>query len=584
MRFIGYLAVLLAMLALCAEPVAAEEQYKKYTQPSEEKVLVELMVTPEGWTFSLFIDSREDVYSFTADEISQRSGRVVCGDDIELSDEGMNFPDFMIPADDIKRIDITSGADPSETILTFISSDEKKDASRYKRKKGDRVAFLGDAIVEEDEFIRGSVVSFLGNIDVYGEVNEDVVAILGDIHIAGGAVVRGDVIAVNGQVDLDDKSSVFGIIKSSEGKTSTRRHRARRWKDYRSNVDLAGTLYYNRVDGLLLMGGVDYNHTDSIIPSFTATAGYGFASTRWRYKLSLTQTVLRGPVPVQVGGELFRLLKSDDDKIISEPENSIFALLVNEDWKDYYEAEGGYGFARVHFLDYNRFEIGYLSEQQRWMDAHARLWSLFGNKEFRGNFSSVPYDTLTARKAHFDEKQITSLVLDYSFDSRDEEKHPNEGWHGYARYEYSPQCWKGDFDFERFEARLKRFQPLGRYVSFNLAGSYGRVIGSDIPLSRLFYLGGLGTVHGYRHKEFIGTEYVLISGEYRFRIPHSEISPFVHYDGGRIIDGHLTGDNSWYSSIGIGVDFDRSIKLFLSKRLDLGSKDPIVYARFSSAF
>ena len=582
MRLIGYWAVLMALLALCAEPVAAEEQYKKYVRPSDELVAAELMVSPESWTFSVFIDNRENVYRFTPDEIIQHEGRIKCGDEVELSDEGLKFDGFTIPAEDIKRIDITSGSDPSETILTFISSESTGESSGYKRKKGDRVSFMGDVIVEGDEFIRGSVISFFGKIDVYGEVNEDVVAIFGDVHVASGAVIRGDVIAANGQVELDDKSSVYGVIKSSKGKTATRRHRARRWKEYQSSVSAIGTFYYNRVDGLLLMGGAEYNHADSIIPSFSAMAGYGFASDRWRYTISLTQTVLRGPTPVQVGGELFRLLKSGDDKIISESENSIFALLFNEDWKDYYESEGGYGFARVNFLRYNKFEIGYLSEQQRWIDAHANLWSLFGDKEFRGNFSSVPYDTLVARKAQFDEKQITSLILDYSFDSRDEEKHPNEGWYGYARYEYSPRRWKGDFDFERFEARLKRFQPLGRYVAIDLAGAYGRVIGDEIPLSRLCYLGGLGTIHGYRHKEFIGTEYVLVSGEYSFKIPHSEIAPFVLYDGGRIIDGHITGDNQWSSSIGIGIDFNRSVRVFLSKRLDIGDNDPIFYARFSA--
>jgi hemolysin activation/secretion protein len=99
----------------------------------------------------------------------------------------------------------------------------------------------------------------------------------------------------------------------------------------------------------------------------------------------------------------------------------------------------------------------------------------------------------------------------------------------------------------------------------------------------MFYLGGLGSIHGYRHKEFIGTEYVQVSGEYSFRIPHSEIAPFLMYDGGKMMGDRLIGDDCWYSSIGVGVDIDRSFRLFMAKRLDIGEQDPVFYARFSAA-
>lgn len=583
MKTIVILAAILAVLAMCAGFVNAEGEYKKYSRLTEERVLVELTVTSDEWIFSVFADDQENVYTYAIDYIRHDSDRVLCGDDVELSNDGLRFPDLFISADEIKRIDIAPGSVSSETVLTFLASVDEKKTTQFKRKKSDRISFFGDVNVEADEFIRGSVISFFGNIGVYGEVNEDVVAVFGDVYVGDKAVVRGDVISVSGKVDLDDKSSVYGFIKSSEGKSSTRRHSARRWKSYNNNVSSTGSLLYNRVDGLVLWGGAEYEHADSIIPSFEALAGYAFATNRWRYKLSLTQTVLRGPIPVQVGGEYFRKLKSDDDKIIDESENSIFALFFNEDWKDYYEGEGGYGFARVNVLDWNELEVGYLSEKQRWMDSHAKLWSLFGKKDFRGNFSSVPYDTLTARRTQFDDQQITSLVLNYSIDTRDDQKHPRRGWHGFAKYEYSPGDWQGDFDFKRFEARLKRFQPLGRYVSVDLTGAYGHAEGDYIPLSRMFYLGGLGTLHGYRHKEFIGTEYLMISGNYRFRIPGSDISPFIHYDGGRMIGDRLVGEDSWYNSIGFGIDFNRSFRMFISKRLDLADQNPVFYARFSAA-
>jgi len=581
MRYFRIVLILTLLSFLTAGLMAAESDYKKYTRPSNEKVLAELTVSPETWTFSVFAEEVEKVYSVPSSEVSRDGDRILCGREIVLSDEGLDFPGLIIDADDIKRVEIKQGAVSSETVLTFITVDEEESA--YRRKSSDRISFFGKTVVEVDEFVRGSVISFFGDITVYGEVNEDVVAVLGDVYVGNEAVVRGDVIAVNGEVDLADKASIYGIIRSSEGKMATRRHRAKRWRDYHHAVSLSGAAHYNRVDGLTLWGGLEYEHADSIIPSFEALIGYGFASERGRYRLGLTQTVLRGKVPVQVGGQLFRELRSDDDKIIGEAENSIFALLFNEDWKDYYESEGAYGFARVEFLKWNRFEVGFLSENQQWFDAHKKLWSLFGAKDFRGNFSSVPYDTLKARRVDFDDKNITSIILDYTFDSRDEKKHPRRGWYGFARYEYSPQRWKGDFDFKRFESRLKRYQPIGRYITLDLSAAYGYAEGDDFPISRMFYMGGLGTLHGYRHKEFIGTEYALFSGEYRFSIPRTEIAPFVHYDVGRVMGQLWTGDDSWKNSIGVGVDFDRSLKIFLSQRLDEKDQDPVFYARFSAS-
>lgn len=576
-------STLACVLLLCGGLAVAEGEYKKYAVASENTVSLELKVNRDEWTFTLFIGDAENTYTYPVSQVHQAGGRITCGQEIEIDDNGFAFPELFISTEQIRQVRVERGTGSTETILVFLTSGPEKETETYRRKKSDIIAIQDRVVVDDDDFVRGSVISFYGDVDVYGEVNKDVVAIFGEVFAAEGAVIRGDVTSVNGSVRLQQGASVYGDVRSSDWKGRSRRFRSKRWRYYRSHVNLAGALYYNRIDGATFWGGLEYEDTDSIIPSFRAMIGYGLAAERVRYDLTLVQTLIRGAVPLQVGGKLFRKLKSDDDKIISEAENSLFAVLVKEDWKDYYEAEGAYAFARVRALDWNELEIGYLAEEQHWLDAHHNLWSLFGDdKEFRDNFSSVPYDTLVGRWAEFDNRQITSLVARYTVDTRDDEKHPREGWYGFAGYEHSPADWKGDFDFSRFETRLKRFQPLGRYVSVHLTGAYGHTTGDLIPLSRLFYLGGLGTLHGFRHKQFIGTEYVMVSGEYRFRIPGEELTPFIQYDGGKILDGHLTGDDAWYGSIGIGIDLDRNMRLFLSKRLDDADADPIFYARFSA--
>ena len=177
---------------------------------------------------------------------------------------------------------------------------------------------------------------------------------------------------------------------------------------------------------------------------------------------------------------------------------------------------------------------------------------------------------------------MTSLKLKLTVDSRDDEKQPRNGWNGFAAYEYSPDDWKGDFDFERFEIKIKRFQPLSRYLTLHALAAYGRVKGDNIPLTRDFFLGGLGTLHGYRHKEYMGHEYILFSGEYRFRVPHSDVVPFVQFDGGKIAPDRLHSGTEWLSSLSLGAAFAENIKLFVSKRLDRDDEDIRFYARFSA--
>lgn len=575
------MAVIIGLTIMAASAVAAEEPYTRYESKSAADTVAVLEVGRHQWTLTVYHDGQLERFTCETERVRRTESGLHLGTDVTLDERGITAPGVSVSMEQIGALEVETTGGGEVTQITFLAPKTGRSGAAQRPRK-DRLSFWQSVNVDKNEFIRGSVAAFNGDVDVYGEVNRDVVAVFGDIHIYGGAVVRGDVIALNGSVKLEPEASVYGSVTSSGKETTSRRHRAARWKTRDEEVSVTGDFAYNRVDGLRLMAGLSYEHRDSLIPSFEAMGGYAFSSKRGRYRLGVSQTVLRGPAPVTVGGRVFRLLKSDDDKLIGDTENSIFALLVNEDWKDYYEAEGAYGFVTFAPVRWANLEIGYLSENQKWLDAHPDLWSLFGDKEFRGNFSSVPYPLLAVARTDFDDEQVTSLNIKAAVDSRDDEKDPRRGWLGWLAYEYSPGDWKGDFDFNRFEARLKRFQPLSRYLSVHLTGTYGRVDGDDIPLNRRFFLGGLGTIHGYRHKEYMGDEYFLVSAEYRFRIPRSETTPFVQFDGGKIGADRLSGNDPWYSAIGVGVCFDPSFRVFVSKRLDRADEDPIIYARLTA--
>ena len=128
---------------------------------------------------------------------------------------------------------------------------------------------------------------------------------------------------------------------------------------------------------------------------------------------------------------------------------------------------------------------------------------------------------------------------------------------------------------------MNRYQPLCRHFSISLFGAYGRISGSNIPLNRKFFIGGLGTLHGYGHKESMGREYVLFGTEYKFPIGRSDFVPFIRHDFGRIALVRLSSFHSWQNSISIGMALKQGLKMFISYRLDGSDEDPRFYARFS---
>ncbi len=579
MKILTALLTITLSLALCLPVLGAD--YKTYNKEDDSEESILLTVDRDEWIFTISEDGEKRSYTNETAQVNKSGTTVYCGDNIVIEEDAIEFPEFTLLFKDVKRIRASQGKSSAQVVLSFIAHDSTRKESSFKRRMSDVVSCGTVETIAPKDFIRGSVIAFAGNVIVNGEVNGDVIALMGDIEVTENAVVRGDAIAVNGKVRLHKDASVYGLVKSGKGKQSSRRARAKRWKHHSNTINFAGMPNYNRVDGLLINCGLSYEHRDSLLPSFHLIGGYAFESERWRYDVGLSQTLVRGSVPIEIGGNVFRALKSDDDRIISDCENSIFTALVNEDWKDYYEAEGAYGFLRISPLVWNTVEIGYLAEKYNWLDSHPKLWSLIGSKDFRGNFSSVPHTTLTSLKTDLMDKKLTSFQARYTLDTRDDPDRPRKGWHGFATYEFSPERWNGDFDFTRVEGRVRRLHRLNRYQSVHLTGAYGYVRGDYIPLNRYFFMGGLGSIHGYRHKEFMGREYLLASIEYQFRFPHTGAAPFIQYDGGKISSSRLGSGDTWLSSISVGIDIERNFRLFISQRLDRDGEDPVIYARFS---
>jgi hypothetical protein len=480
--------------------------------------------------------------------------------------EGFTIMGGKYTVDVIDKIDIE--VENSETEIYFIKKSEESE-SKYRSRKNNRIAVLKDVVVTADQFIRGSVATFWSNVVIEGEVNEDVVSVFGNITIGDRAFVRGDVVAVNGNVDVAKGATVYGEILSTGPGKRRGFDRWRRWQRGEKGFFPAMKFYYNRVDGAAPYLGVKFVDEDSLLPEVSIYAGYGFSSERWRYHVGFEQTILKS-YPVSIGGELYRELGSDDDRLISESDNTLFALLATEDYRDYYESDGGYGFVR--FIPYApvSLELGILTEKYEWLDAHRDMWSLFGGtKRFAENFCSVPYERRAVGIDEIDDGEITSLLFEVNLDTGDDdERFENSFWKGRAAIEYAPDNWNDDSDFTRYFTRIGRYQTISDFTGLFLGLTYGWSDGL-LPMHRQFFLGGLRTLPGYRHKEYMGSEFWLADAEYRIGFPKTDLTGWIFYNGGQIArESSLLGSAEVKQSLGIGLSFDDNLRVDLAKRLD----------------
>jgi len=483
------------------------------------------------------------------------------------------------PLDEVSEVRV-SESDGLTEVKFYSRADGEGRADRMRR--GNLVLPNDRVVVDESDFVRGMVLSVTGDIEVYGEVGGDVVSLFGDVFVGPEAEIRGDIVAITGKVETSRSASIYGEIHSRSDRRFGRTHRFHR-RD--NEFSVSGEFSYNRVDGLAPYVTMRYEHSDSTLPTVWASGGYGFESKRWRYNVGFEQTILRRPV-FALGASAWRKLASDDDWIISDHENGAFVLLVTEDWRDYYEAEGADAYVKAKPIPKLELTAGYRYEETNWLDAERDLWSLFGgSKKFTPNFGSVDPVRRTQGMAEIDTSVNGFLFATARLDTRDEEEpYDYPGWIVDASVERAHPSLESDFKYTRYRLSAARFQPLQRRIALIMKGVYGASDG-ELPMHKSFYLGGLGTLHGYRHKEYYGSRFWEGNIEYRINFPRSGLAASVFWDVGQISAGSDFKDAEVKNALGLSVYLGEDVRLMLAKRLDRSHDDnPVFYARFTQSF
>jgi len=319
-----------------------------------------------------------------------------------------------------------------------------------------------------------------------------------------------DTLSVSGIAGYEDT-----ILTETKSYRETRKNFSRSsrtfdvlWRSEQTNWDHF-IFRYNRVESVFLGLGTEKKFYWDGEKAWNAygSIGWGFKSHTWRSNLGLVrQFALRsdeGSGIIELGMEGYTLTDTKDQWIISQNENTAAALLIHEDFRNYFERKGFTLHTAYYFKhDYVKGELtlAYLADSYDSLTNKVD-WSFFGgSKKFRANPIIAP------GKMH-------SAILSGGISTVTKTSRAQEGWCLFGSAEFAKKSWGSEFDFDQYIFDLRRFQPLGRYENFNVRFRVGST--SDVlPLQKKFELGGFGTMNAFPFKSDIGNRMMLVNMEF----------------------------------------------------------------------
>ena len=263
---------------------------------------------------------------------------------------------------------------------------------------------------------------------------------------------------------------------------------------------------YNRVDGLFAGWRLPLKYRRRFGLAHYGELGYGFHSEQVRYQagteLFSFYDASRSNM-VALGAELHDVTDTQDGWLLSEFENSAYAVLFKRDFLDYYRRLGGSAYITHDIGD--ALQVTGRAAFDEYDSLENRVhWSVFGDRWGRVSFRQNPA---------IDEGRINSMQVDLQADTRNRRKRPRRGWFARGMFERAGGFMEGDYAFERYLADLRRYQPVGLGTRLDLRVRLGTARGS-LPRQFRYDLGGFSSLRGYGFKAFTGDRMVLFNAVY----------------------------------------------------------------------
>lgn len=378
----------------------------------------------------------------------------------------------------------------------------------------------GDITIAENSVYNSSIVVKNGTLRVAGTLRGNALVINGDLIVQSTGVIDGNVEVMNGRILKDSGATILGYEEIST--TRTRSPKVFRKRLFHTStqfdvpwqadlLDIDQFMFrYNRVESIFLGFGSEKKYYWDGSRSWNAYGflGWGFKSHKWRALLGVSRqyrytTNEKTDRIFDVGIEGYSLTDTKDRWYISTLENTLAALLIHEDFRDYFQREG-YTMYIGHYTqsDELKTELKLSLKADEYESMENRVdWALFGGKKhFRYN---PPVSDIRMR----------SFVLSGGLTTVTKTNDGSHGWQLFASTEYARRSLGSDVGFDQYLLEICRFQPIDSYNNINVRLRVGTSDG-NVPHQRLFDLGGIGTLNAFPTKSFTGNRLVLLNSEF----------------------------------------------------------------------
>ena len=273
---------------------------------------------------------------------------------------------------------------------------------------------------------------------------------------------------------------------------------------------------FNRVHGLILGGGAGVSTREADAQIYGEVSN-GLSSKIWNYQLGAEKTWFDHHA-LTIGGRVYQQTDANRYAGWSEGGEFLGAFFLGSTSLDYYQRKGYHTRVKGQLTRSMNITLEFTDEDHEIL-FKSTDWSLL-NK-----------NALKRSNLRIDEGHLRSVTMGYNFNSlkvpapirsgsslqgtRQMQNSPaKHGWRGNFSVEYADKRLNSDFEFSLYHVTIVRYNQLrsNHNLDFRLEGAFSD---GPLPRQRLLYLGGIGTLHGYDFKEFVGDNTLLFNVEYR---------------------------------------------------------------------
>ncbi len=288
------------------------------------------------------------------------------------------------------------------------------------------------------------------------------------------------------------------------------------WRARFPNGGLHGDLLldYDRVDLVRYGAWLQVQRPETMLPRAAARLEYATGRRRVLFGAQFEQPLL--PTARFVAGiDYSRRTDHGDLQQHDDAENSLLLLLAHEDWRDYFEREGGGGYLAWRVPDFSTVSVHLRADRYRSLVAspHVKSWFRL-DRPLRAN---PAIDDGDARRVIVRLERLAHTS-----------PQKRGGLYHWIELESAGGGLGGDFDYARVLADVRSVVRLSPATSLAVRAAGGSTLHGTLPAQRRFTLGGVDGLRAHPFDSREGDQLALAQLEYSVQL---------HGLGGRVLPG-----------------------------------------------